>query len=415
MTSSRTLAAALVLVAAWGTDAGAQRIIYDSKGDQTAQQAVTAAGQVTSDALFDLMLRNVDAQSSIAADTEMAFVEQQMRAKLQAFIVWHHKDAIVGAPISGGLFLAGDCKAAVRCELETVQKRLSTPPAASVTAADITNRLNEIKKRQAELTAAIEALAASKAKEPAIVEAFALLRDPGKDVIDGAQKLADLVVKNGTLSGDQQQLAKGVVGALGEIEKGVDQALALFNAIKGIWDGYKGIQVDPASLRPPQEKIDLKLLAVERDHLKAKARILARQQIEVAAALAQVDGVLARLRSMKLDDLQERIDVTIAAATTAKDTERVFQLVRVLHDAAAVVAQVDAAKALAAYRLADEERRYAIRQSAVNTSTYDLTIQAAVQRLAKYWKGGIKPTELAQFAFFLSNTFAIPAIAAKQE
>ena len=55
MAHTRTLAPALLLVTALAADAAAQRIIYDGKSDQTAQQAVTAAGQVTSDALFDLM------------------------------------------------------------------------------------------------------------------------------------------------------------------------------------------------------------------------------------------------------------------------------------------------------------------------------------------------------------------------
>ena len=362
------------------------------------------------------MLRNVDAQSKIAADTEMGFVEQQMRAKLQAFIVWHDPRARPAQPLPAGRFLAGLCFGSVRCELESVERRLSAALPTSASAQEITARLKRIEDRQKELAAAIKAIeAAKKNDDPAIVHAFALLEDPGKDVLDHAQKLVGLVMAEGNLSPGQEHLAKGVAGALGEIEKGLDQALALYAAVKGIWEGYKAVSVDPASLRPPQERIDLQLLAVERDHLKARARILARKQVEVGAALMQVTGVLSRLGALKLTDATERVDATVNAAVAAKDAERTFGLVRVLHDAAAVVAQVDASAALADFRLADEERRYSIRQSAVNTSTYDLTIQAAVQRLARYWKGGIKPTELAQFAFFLSNTIAIPAIAAKQD
>jgi hypothetical protein len=91
-----------------------------------------------------------------------------------------------------------------------------------------------------------------------------------------------------------------------------------------------------------------------------------------------------------------------------------FQLL-VLHDAAAGIAQMDVAARLADLRGSDELRRYSIRRSAVAANTYDVAIQAAVQRLGAYWKRGVKPTDLAQFIFYVTNTFALPAIAIKQE
>lgn len=89
------------------------------------------------------------------------------------------------------------------------------------------------------------------------------------------------------------------------------------------------------------------------------------------------------------------------------------QVVGALYLFAAVAASEDTSSRLTAVRESDEERRYSIRKSAVNASTYDLTIQAAVQRLAVYHKSGLKPSDLAALVFYLTNSVAVPTIAAK--
>ena len=78
----------LAIVLAPTADANAQRFFHDTKRDQTAQEAAAAVKQVTSGSLFETMLRNVDAQARLEADTEMAFVQERMRAKLNAFRRW---------------------------------------------------------------------------------------------------------------------------------------------------------------------------------------------------------------------------------------------------------------------------------------------------------------------------------------
>ena len=85
---------ALVLAVCLGVaaDARAQRVIYDATRDQTAQQAAAAARDVTTGTLFETMLRNVDAQSRLEADTVTAFAKEQMRAKLNAFRVWSESE-----------------------------------------------------------------------------------------------------------------------------------------------------------------------------------------------------------------------------------------------------------------------------------------------------------------------------------
>src|SRR5689334_5856977 len=134
---------------AWVTtapDAHAQRILYDGKADSTAQAAAAAAKQVTSGTLFETMLKNVDAQAKIEADTEMALMEQVMRAKMNACLVWHDAAAVPARSLAPGHMLAGNCRGSVRCMLESLKASLiDSQPASGVTADAISKRLEAIK------------------------------------------------------------------------------------------------------------------------------------------------------------------------------------------------------------------------------------------------------------------------------
>jgi hypothetical protein len=413
----RVFTAALFLV--WAADAEAQRIIYDAKRDATAQETAAAAKEVTSGALFAAMLRNVDAQAKLEVDTETAFIQERMRAKLNAFEWWHNPNALPnqfpkpGVPFSPTAFAL--CQRSVECQLATLRQQHQDALAAKpLPDEELNKRLAAIQDRRVALQAELKKLRdASKSTDPFIVRAFEALEDPGGDILAYAQKIVEFAKASPT--------AKGIGKALTSIEEGLDQVLALYKAIESIWRGQQAVSVDPASLRPPPQQIELQLLEVEQAHLKTVARITARMHLEVGVALsgvqtagARLEPVLARV-SKSLGPSPRPIEATLREAAASHDRQALLEQWLALHEAASAIAQLDAAEALAAFRLSDEARRYSIRRSAVNISTYDLTIQAAVQRLALYWKGGIKPTELAQFVFYVTNSIALPAIAIKQE
>ena len=381
------------LCLAWAAEANAQRIIYDGQRDTTAQQAAAAAKEVTAGSLFDTMLRNVDAQARLEVDVVTAFVQERMKAKLNAFEVWSEPATV--------------CPRSIKCVLtrlaEQHQDALKQP---ALTPADLKTRLEDIRKKTAELQEQLKKLSAAKQNDPLVIRAFALIEDPGEDILGYAQKIADFAA-------NQTELAKGVPKALDAIESGLDQVLVLYKALAGIWQGQQAVKVDPSSLRPPSQQIDLQLLAVEKAHLTTRARIDARKHLEIGVALAGVQEALASLETVKLGSSTETIEGSLRAAANAHDRTRLFDLLAVLHEAAAAIAQLDAAESLADLRHSDEARRYSIRTSAINTTTYDLTIQAAVQRLTLYWRSGLKSAEIAQFAFYIVNTFALPAIALK--
>lgn len=386
----------------------AQRVVYDQARDKTAQDAQSAAKEVTGGALFDKMLHNVDLQGKQEINTTMAFVEQQMRAKIDNFTYWNHPGDRVVTVIPGPAFIGQTCQSVV-CELKSLQIKLNAFLADSspLTEEQIKSRLADLDEKKKALDQALKRLQdSSKSKDPAVVQAFSFVNDNGKDLISYAQKVSSLADNSG-------HPIKGLSSALNQLGDGFDQMLSLYNAVNSIWDGYQAVSVDPASLRPPQEQTDLQLLALEQDHLKTIALIRAREYTELSATLNRVETALNRLKGAGVLDSTDKVEETLQQQVKGHNREQLRRLLDALNESAASVAEEDAAGRLAALRLTDEERRYSIRQSAINSSTYDQTIQAASQRLTLYWKSGVKPTELAQLIFYIANTAGVSAIAAK--
>ena len=384
-----------------------QHILYDATRDKTAQDAATAAKGIASGALFDKMLRNVDAQGKQDVDTTMAFVEQQMRAELENFQFWNHKDdkVLELEHIGPGVDIikdgTGECPSVI-CELESLQVQLQLALGPPIKKADIDARLREFETRKQLLQQLIANLKSkANAQDPVVIRVFEFLDENGQDAIDYATKI-------GKLTGND-----GQAKALDAISDGLNEVLQLYKSVVDIWNGYKAIDVDPASLRPPREVLELQLVSLDEEHFQILTRIRARAQLEAGEALARVRTALFRLKAAGVSKSQEAVEKTLHDAAQAHDRERLQLLLRGLHEAAAAVAQMDASGRLANLRESDEERRYSIRRSSVNSSTYDLTIQAAAQRLALYWKSGVKPSDLAQLIFYLTNTVAVPVIATK--
>jgi len=428
------------------SEAHAQRVIYDAGRDTTAQQAVTAAKDITSGSLFDTMLRNVDTQTKVEVDTTMAELREQTRATLTALHFWYQKDVDPPTPpppnasqavMARFIHDATECPRTLDCVLRDLRaKYQASLQGPVITQVELDARLKALATKKEQLQAELTRLKAASeaAKEPLVDQAFALLEDHGDDVLAYAQKIARV----GANFAPNQ--FKGTDKALDEIGKGLDQVINLYYMLGSIWQSdaeaaRTSVAVDPASLRPPPQQTQLLLLAVDQEHVKAMARIDARMQLEVGAALSHIVTASNELTRATATSTTESIEATLKASTTSIATAReaaasarppakvdeaalreTLQMqVLTLHDAAAGVAQMDIAGRLADLRRSDEWRRYSIRRSAVAANTYDVAIQAAVQRLGAYWKRGVKPTDLAQFIFYVTNTFALPAIAIKQE
>jgi hypothetical protein len=407
---NRFSAASALMFTIVGT-AHAQRVIYDQSRDKTAQDAENAAKQITSSSLFDKMLQNVDVQAKQEIDTTMAFVEQQMRAKIENFTFWSHPDdkPVVVLSETPPIFGPQYCKS-IQCELQSLKTKIEVylEGASPLDQSQINQRIHELEEKKAALDQALKHLqSSSKSQNPTVVQAFPLLNDNGKSLLDYAKKISQLTDSSG-------KPMKGLAATLNQVGDGLEEMLSLYNAVKNIWDGYKAITVEPESLRPPQEQIDLQLLAIEQDHLKAISLIRARESAELSSSLNRVETALSRLAKAGVSESHDKIEDSLRKAADEHNRQQLRLLLDALHESTAAVAEEDAAGRIAELRFSDEERRYSIRRSAVNSSTYDQTIQAASQRLALYWKSGIKPAELAQLVFYIANTAGVSVIAAKQ-
>jgi hypothetical protein len=377
----------------------AQHIIYNQKQDQTAQDAVKAAKEITSGALFDTMARNLDLQAHQEIDTVLAYTREIMRADLVAFTFWGPNAEVTseaGVPI---------CKS-LSCELTKLQGELKQKlPLEAPDDQTAAKALESVKSRCEKLQASAKQLqSAAKTKDPAVLELLSHLGD-AKDIEDYAEQ----IVK--TQKGNQARVA-----SLEEIGQGLDETAALFDSVKGIWEGYEAIKVDPASLRPPREVVELKLLRLEEQHIKNLTRLRVMKQLEVGDVLRRTVEAYQFLgpNGAKVWDSPEEIDDTLAAASLpGANRDRLRFMLRGLLSAAAALAANDSADRLYETRLGQEERRYSILRGAVNSSTYDLTIQAAVERLGVYYKSGVKASDLAALIFFISNSVSVPVIAAK--
>ncbi|MDQ6664306.1 MAG: hypothetical protein M3Z23_07920, partial [Acidobacteriota bacterium] len=181
----------------------------------------------------------------------------------------------------------------------------------------------------------------------------------------------------------------------------------------------------------------IQILETNEDHLKQLALIAARREIDLIDTYALIRRVQAGLGYLDgtgkssgkcstpgnyRDQSQPITDSLSAAASKVKsagaavsagDRCDLDSMVFVLYNAAALAARGDTPKRLASLRLAEEERRHSIRASAVAARSYETLVATGTQRLANYYKGGIKPETLAQIANALATLGLIPAIAAK--
>lgn len=103
-----------------------------------------------------------------------------------------------------------------------------------------------------------------------------------------------------------------------------------------------------------------------------------------------------------------------AGETTASDEKQKLQfLVYLLQNWSSLAARAATPGRLAAARLAQEERRFSIRRDAILARSYEAIIGSGAQRLATYYRGGIKPETIAQFVQALSTAGLIPTVALK--
>src|SRR5262249_1277413 len=111
----------------------------------------------------------------------------------------------------------------------------------------------------------------------------------------------------------------------------------------------------------------------------------------------------------------EDIEVTLRRyqLEAERDTDRLKAAVYLLENFAALAARAETPVRIAELRSAVEERRFAIRRDAIMARSYEQILSAGAQRIALYYKSGVKPETIAQFLQAAATIGIIPAITGK--
>jgi hypothetical protein len=354
----------------------AQRILYDSTRDAQAQTTVSAAKSVTSASLFETQLRNLDQVARQQLETVLKWQEVQMRASLNRFATWGDITGVLNR---------------VDVELKPfLDDRESEAALAATRDAEIKLRSEELRKQ----IAAIQA--AAKKRSSAADEIFAHLG-----------KADELVEFSAGIPGTNNPAS---VTALNEVVATLEQISKLYSSVQGILAAKAAVSVPVSSLRPNPLETELQLLEVEEKHWKALGLIRARQTLEVGEIKLLLD--LTRVFAGRYP-ASESIEDTFNRFRMAPDRAQLQMAIYTVHRAAAVAAQQATCASLADLRKTIELRRYSIEQSSVNAGVYEQTARAAADRLAIYWKAGIRPKDLAELMLHLSTAVSLPIIAAQ--
>jgi hypothetical protein len=95
------------------------------------------------------------------------------------------------------------------------------------------------------------------------------------------------------------------------------------------------------------------------------------------------------------------------------ERKKVRYVLESLYLSAAVASRGDLPVRLAESRMAQEEHRYAIRCNAIVAQSYERIVGSGVERLALYYKGGVKPEVLAQLVQSMATLGVIPVVAVR--
>jgi plasmid stabilization system protein ParE len=108
-----------------------------------------------------------------------------------------------------------------------------------------------------------------------------------------------------------------------------------------------------------------------------------------------------------------RAVVLLAQNNSIRNRDMVRDVPQALFDLGALLARGTTPTHLAELRAAQEQHAYSIRKSAVRARAYELTVSTGAQRLALFHKGGIKPSDVAELVFAVSNVAIPPAVLAR--
>lgn len=355
---------------------------YNPRLDALGQDLQKAAGEVSNGQVYETQLSNLDAVARLASDRIFSSGRRAALAKIEAARTW------------GFLF----------DRFDTARKSQTVVPQQQKEWQD---RMAELKKQ----------VAATAQQSDATVNL-----QPLGDILEAAGK-AKQVAETGNFL--QERKLANITPADLRIAARVQELVGNIGAV--ITDLAKN--AGGATSRSVAEQMKVDLAKAELDHLKTLMGIEEKR----AAGQKDVKDLLSVIgSSIKCDatncvlsqDDDEGIPkllATVERSDAIEDTLQRFQgdkvkvglVILLLENYGAMASRADLPMRLADLRAAVEDRRFAIRREAIMARTYEQIFLVGAQRIAAYYKGGIKPETLGQFANALSTAGLIPAISLK--
>ena len=346
------------------------QILYNEAKDKKAQEAQATAKDIASGSLFQKELRNLDALSRVQIDGQIASAQTEYLTALDGFVQW--KD--------------------IRAKLKEIEDGLKVST-GKISQADLLARLQKISSLQAALNASAVSVTAKNPENSSI-----------KAILDNLDKGESALKFAETLKPGDKNLSK----ALDTIESILEQTQALYDSFSKAQASVTETKKQLASLKIPAEQTELELLALEASSLNRQGLILARQELESGAVLDHIGLARALLSSTRDTDM-----ITDTLRNSLTDRDRLGTLLLGLHEAAAAVVTNTLPEKLAALRRTQETWRLSIQSSSGAALAYEQILNGAATRLALYYKGGIKPGQIAQLLYNLSGLVSLPVLAAK--
>ncbi|MDZ4801593.1 MAG: hypothetical protein SGI92_25830 [Bryobacteraceae bacterium] len=176
--------------------------------------------------------------------------------------------------------------------------------------------------------------------------------------------------------------------------------------------------------------MEIAMARAELDHIAALGRIEARRLAAMDEVTAMHGTAVKGLKCL-FDNACDGLDLFKAgevapthsmeatlkqmrAAPASEDSRnRLETTLYLLENYAALCARANTPNRLAEARAAIEGRRHAIRRDAIVAQSFESVLASGAQRLAAYYKGGIRPEVLAQLAQALATAGLIPAVIGK--
>ena len=150
----------------------------------------------------------------------------------------------------------------------------------------------------------------------------------------------------------------------------------------------------------------------------ANCPIPAAQRVETGASIEatvrQFVGLAKESQAAADRNSDQPLAQRIKQFTDAEaERRKVRYVLESLYLSAAVASRGDLPVRLAESRMAQEEHRYAIRCNAIVAHSYERIVGSGVERLALYYKGGVKPEVLAQLVQSMATMGLIPVVAVR--